>query len=279
QKKLNWTNDFAQNYADPFYFLSADAPLEDQLKFYQRIVQTHFDELTGLLLVEVQAPTPIRAEQMLQEILTESERFVNEISHKIARDQMKFAESELAIARHNYEAKRNALIEFQNANNLLDAKSLAESRATTISELENTLTTERANLKALRSTLAPTSPQVRQQQIKIAAIEQQLNIEKQQLVSSADGARLNVVASQFQNLTVDAGIAEESYKLAVSALENSRIEASKKIRSLVTVASPHVAQEPIYPQRLYSLASRVVLLLLMYGVARFIITTIEDHRD
>lgn len=279
QKNLSWVQAYASQHTDPLYFIDAEAPVEDLLEFYNRIVTTHFDDLTGLLEIEVQAPTPELAENMLIAILKESERFVNEISHKMARDQMTFFESELAIARRNYEAKKNNLIAFQASNNVLDANAVAQSRSEIIAGLESLLTSERAQLSNLLSTLNPSSPQVRQQKTKIAAIERQLQDEKKRLVSPSDGDQLNVVAAKYQNLMIDAGIAEESYKLAVTALENARIEASKKIRSLVTVVSPSLPQRAIYPDRLYNLATLLVLLLLLYGVARFVIATIEDHRD
>ncbi|MFE0838839.1 ABC transporter permease [Achromobacter insolitus] len=279
RQKLNWVEAYSDQVTDPLFYLSKEAPSEDLLKFYRRIVQTHFDEFTGLLEVEVQTPTPALSKAMLDEILTESERFVNELSHKIARDHLSFAERELGTARRNYIEKRDVLIAFQGANNLLDAKSSAISRAATLAGLEDSLTKERAHMKALRSTLDAQAPQVRQQQVKIRAIEQQLAAEKKELISSVGGEQLNVIASEYQNLTVDAGIAEESYKLAVTALENARIEASKKIRSLVTVVRPAIAERALYPDRLYNLATLFVLLVLLYGVARFVIATIEDHRD
>ncbi|OZI76739.1 ABC transporter permease [Bordetella genomosp. 2] len=279
QREFNWIQAYSTQNTDPLYFISEDEPAEDLLKFYNRIVTVHFDVQTGLLEIEVQAPTAQLAENMIGGILKESERFVNEISHKIARDQMKFFEVELGNAKRNYEEKKKDLIAFQSVNNLLDANAVAQSRSEIIAGLETLLTTERAHLKALLSALNSSSPQVQQQRTKIRAIEQQLDSEKKHLVSAADGDRLNVIASRFQNLTIDAGIAEESYKLAVTALENARIEASKKIRSLVTVVSPNLAQRAIYPDRLYNLATLFVLLLLLYGVARFVIATIEDHRD
>lgn len=279
EKNFSWIEVYGTQRTDPMYFVSKEDSAEDLLKFYNRIVTTHFDDLTGLLEVEVQSPNPEFAERMLGGILKESERFVNEISHKMARDQMKFFETELANAKRNYEEKKGSLIAFQSANNILDANAAAQSRSEIIAGLDSLLTTERANLIALLSTLNNSSPQVRQQRARIKAIEKQLEAEKKQLISSADGDQLNVIASRFQNLTIDAGIAEESYKLAVTALENARIEASKKIRSLVTVVSPNLAQRPIYPARIYNLATLLVLLLLLYGVARFVIATIEDHRD
>ena len=98
-------------------------------------------------------------------------------------------------------------------------------------------------------------------------------------MSSTDGSQLNVVASAFQQLTLDAGIAEASYKTAVAALDNARIEASKKIRTLVTVVSPNTPQQALYPERLYNLATILLGLLMLYGITRFILASIEDHRD
>ena len=80
-------------------------------------------------------------------------------------------------------------------------------------------------------------------------------------------------------MTLDAGIAEESYKTAVAALDNARIEASKKIRTLVTVVSPNTPQLALYPERLYNLATILLGLLMLYGITRFILASIEDHRD
>lgn len=279
QEKLNWSEHYAQRWRDPLYWLLGDAPREDVLKYYQRIVTAHFDEQTGLLSINVEAFDPQFAEQTLDVMLRESERFVNELSHRMAREQMAFAQSELANARKVYEERREDLLAFQSTSHLLDAEAAARARAEVITELEANLTKERTTLKGLLATLNPNTPQVRQQRNRIQAMEHQLVAETQRLVSQKDGDKLNVVASRYRNLTIDAAIAEEAYKFAVSSVESARIEASKKLRSLVTVVSPNLPDKAIYPERLYNLVSLLIGLLLLYGIARFIIAAIEDHRD
>jgi capsular polysaccharide transport system permease protein len=279
QEKVKWSEHYAQRWRDPLYLLWADAPREDLLKFYQRMVTTHFDEQTGLLGVEVQAFDPNFAEQTLRVMLSESERFVNELSHRMAREQMAFAQGELAKARENYEEQRDALLVFQTTNNLLDAEAAAKARADVIAELEANLTKERTTLKGMLGTLDSNTPQVRQQRNRISAMEQQLAVESRRLLSEKGGDKLNVVASRYRNLTIDAAIAEETYKFAVSSVESARIEASKKLRSLVTIVSPNMPDKAIYPQRIYNLITLFIALLLFYGIARFVIATIEDHRD
>lgn len=280
QQNLKWSSHYTGQLRDPFFWVGNSVSQEDLLKFYRRMVQAHYDEMTGLLLIEVQALTPEFAQVTLQAILEESERFVDVLSHNMAHDQMRFAQSELVLARRNYEEKQQLMVQFQNDNELLNAETLAESRALIISTLESELTKERANLKALRSTLGANTPQIRQQVVRIKALEEQLEVEKKTLVSSpVHGSKLNVIAAKFRDLQIEVGIAEESYKTAVVAVENARIEAGKKIRSLVEVVTPNMPEDAIYPHRLYNLFTLLIGLLLIYGITRFILATIEDHRD
>ncbi|WP_315132098.1 ABC transporter permease [Achromobacter marplatensis] len=279
QQKLDWSVHYSGNKRDPLFWLSNNAQREDLLDYYRRIVTARFDEQTGLLSVSVQAFDPRFSEEVLRVMLGESERFVNELSHRMAREQMAFAQSELAKARAVYENRREDMLTFQNSNNLLDAEATAKARGEIIVDLEANLTKERTSLKALVGTLNSDTPQVRQQRNRINALEQQLAAEIQRLVSQKGGDKLNVVASKYRNLTIDAAIAEEAYKFAVGSVESARIEASKKLRSLVTVVSPNLPDKAIYPERIYNLLTLSIALLLFYGIARFVIATIEDHRD
>ena len=279
EDRVQWIEQYAGQRSDLFFWLDKDAEREDLLKYYQRMVSAHYDETTGLLRVEVQAFMPELSEKMLRTILQASEHFVNEVSHNIAREQMKFAQSELETARLNYAKQKTQLLTFQDVNKVLDGGTTAQSRATIVADLESQYTKEQALLTEMTFKLRGDAPQVRQQRQKVEAITQQLTKEKRLLVSSPQGSQLNVVASRFQQLTLDAGIAEESYKTAVAAVDNARIEASKKIRTLVTVVSPNTPQLALYPERWYNLATILLGLLMLYGITRFILASIEDHRD
>ncbi|KPG98570.1 ABC transporter permease [Pseudomonas sp. RIT-PI-q] len=279
EDRLHWVEQYTAQRNDPFFWLKADTPREELLEYYQRMVSAHYDETTGLLKVEVQAFNPELAEQMVKTILEASEHFVNEVSHSIAREQMRFAQGELEGAKKNYTKRKEELLRFQNVNKVLDGKSSAQGRASIIDTLEGEYSKERAVLTEMLYKLRQDSPQVKQQQQRVNAIREQLATEKRLLVSAPDGDQLNVVASRFQQLMLDAGIAEETYKTAVAALDNARIEASKKIRTLVTVVTPNTPQMALYPEHLYNLATIFLALLLLYGITRFLIASIEDHRD
>jgi capsular polysaccharide transport system permease protein len=279
EQRLHWVEHYSAQRKDVFHWLDKDASQEDLIKFYRRMVSAHYDETTGLLTVGVQAYTPEMSELLLTTILELSERFVNEVSHGIAREQMSFAKSELESARKSYAVRKEQLLSFQNDNKVLDGKTSAQGRAEIIATLEGEYSKQQAIATEMQYKLRMDSPQVQQQKLRVNAIKAQLSAEKRLLVSAPDGDQANVIASRYQQLTLDAGIAEDSYKIAVAALDNARIEASKKIRTLVTVVTPNTPELALYPERVYNLATILIALLMLFGITRFLIASIEDHRD
>ena len=279
EKELDWSAHYKGQVSDPLFWLAQDSPREDVLEFYQRVVTATLDETNGLLKVAVQAYEPAFAKKTLDLIVATSQAFVNELSRQMAREQLRFARGELALARQTYEQKRAVLVAFQRKSNVLDIESTAIARATLINEIEAQLVNSRAELSALLATLGSGSPQVRQRQNMIASLEKELAVEQTRLTSTqADGA-INVLASEYRELVIDAGIAEEAYKLSVAAVENARIESTKQLRALLVIVKPNLPDEASYPDRLYNLIALFLGLLMLYGIFRFLVATIEDHRD
>ena len=279
ERELDWAAHYQGHLRDPLYWLASDATQEERLKFYRRVVSANFDDTNGLLNIAVQAFDPVFAQQALDLIVSTSQAFVNELSRQMAREQLRFAQGELALARRTYEQKRQYLIDFQRTSNVLDLEAAATARATLINEMESELVKARAQLSALIAELSPTSPQVLQRRNTINSLEQEIAIERQRLTSSQTDSGLNVLASEYRELMIDTGIAEEAYKFAVAAVENARIETTKQLRALLVIVQPNLPDEPTYPERLYNLVALLLGLLMLYGIFRFVAATINDHRD
>ncbi|MEE4239792.1 MAG: hypothetical protein V2I51_23985, partial [Anderseniella sp.] len=208
---------------DPLFRLHAGTSQEWFLRYYRNRVEVVFDDLTGLLSVRVQAFDPELAQKANAEIIAQSERFVNEISHRMAREQMAFAETEMLKARERYQAAKNQLIAFQNKHKVLDPLAQAQATATLSAQLESEIAHKEAELKTLTGYLQDNAPQVAVIRNQVAALKAQLDKERRK-VASQDGSRLNRLASEYQNLAIEAGFAEDAYKAALTAMETTRIE-------------------------------------------------------
>jgi len=276
--KLDLRAAYGAEKLDLIYRLWGDTSQEWFLSYYRNRVEVLFDDLTGLLTVRVQGFEPEFSQAVSREILAQSERFINEISHRLAREQLAFAEGELRKAADRMQIAKGQLVAFQNKHGLFDPLSQAQAGAGLGFQLDAEIARKEAELTAMLGYLQESAPQVVKHRNEIAALKAQARIE-QKKVASGGGQRLNTLAAQFQNLTLEAGFAEEAYKAALSAVETTRIEASRKIKSLVVIQSPSKPQIAEYPQRLYNLATLLVALILLYGIVLLAIATVKDHQD
>jgi capsular polysaccharide transport system permease protein len=264
---------------DPFYRLWGGASQEWFLEFYRARVEVQFDEIAGLLNVRVQGFEPEFARKLNAAILRESEAFVNAYSQRIAREQMQFAEAELERAAQRLQAAKNEVLSFQTKYKLLDPTAEAQASGALVAELQAALAKQEAELRALRSYLNDDSFQVQALRNQVDALRKQLEAERSRATNGQRDVRLNEQAARFQDLMLRAGFAEDAYKLALSAVENARIDATRKLKSLVVIESPHQPEEAIYPRRLYNLVTLFIVCCLLYGLTRLIVATIREHQD
>ncbi|MEW5789230.1 MAG: capsular biosynthesis protein [Pseudomonadota bacterium] len=270
---------YGQPLLDPVYRLFPGVSQEWFHWYFQNRVELEFDEASSLLTVRVDGFTPEFAQAVNAEILAQSERFVNEISHKLAREQMAFADEELRKARDRYQQAKSRMVAFQNKHGLLDPQAQAQATATLSTQLEGDLARKEAELKALLSYLQEDSHQVVALRNEVAALKAQLAEERARVAGSGSNGRLNALAAQFQDYILDAGFAEDAYKLALATVESTRIEATRKLKGVVVVEAPTRSETAEYPQRAYNLITLLVALSLIYGITRLVIATLHDHRD
>lgn len=263
---------------DLIYRLLPDASQEWFHTYYQNRVEVLYDDANGLLTIRTEAFEPELARAINAEILVQSEQFVNEISHRLARDQMSFAESELRKAGDRLQSAKARLVSFQNRNKLFDPMAQAQATAALSVQLEGEIARKEAELKTMLGYLQEGAPQIVALTNEISSLKRQMDSERAKIASTG-GGKLNTLAAEFQSLTLEAGFAEDAYKAALSAVETTRIDASRKIKSLVIIESPVRPQVAEYPRRLYNLVTLLLGLTLLYGIVRLVVATIKDHRD
>ncbi len=278
-ERLDLRTAFASPLTDPFFRLTRGARQERFLSYYRDRVDVHVDERSGLVRVRTQGFTPELAAALNREIITISERFINESSHRLAREQMEFAETELKKARHALDHARAQLVAFQEKHGVLDPVSQATANTGVTVELQSTIARQEAELKSLLNYLNEDAPPVRALNAQLEGMRAQLEIESRRAMSSADGTSLNVLAGSFQELFAEVAFAQDSYKATLTAVEAARVESTRKLKSLVLVESPAEPESPVYPRRVYTLIALLLALGLLYGIARLVVATIEDHQQ
>ncbi|WP_257906144.1 capsular polysaccharide export system, inner membrane protein [Campylobacter lari] len=279
EEKIQIRELYQKQKLDFFYSISSSADQEDFLKYYQnRVKIIQENSVNGLLRVEVEGFDPQSAHLIASTIVKESEKFINEISHKAARDQMQFAEEELLRFKKRYQKAKDELLAFQNKYGVFDPLKQAEGTLKLIAELESKIAAKEAELLMMQSYINDNAPQIVTIKSEITALKKQLQKEKSKVSSPKSSQKLNDLAAKFQDLTIEAGFAESAYTAALKAYESARIEALRKIKQVVIVQSPSLPQSAKYPEALYDILTVFMILSLIYGIVKFIKMIIEEHR-
>lgn len=279
-KELKVRDHFATVHADLLHWARRGSSQEEFLRYFRDRVQVTYDDVASLLTVRVEGFDPDFAQKLNRAILQESERFVNEYSQKIARDQLLFAEGELKTSAQRVERAKAQLLEFQTRNRQLDPIFQAEASGALTAELLATKARLEGELNALLAYMTEDAPQVRALRSRIAATSKQAEAERARgTMPTGQGERLNQQAVEFQGLKMQAEFAVDAYKIALGAVENARIDATRKLKSLVVIEPPSRPQTAEYPQRLYTLFTVFALSLLIYAITRLVLATIREHQD
>jgi len=280
EAELNLRAHYASPKLDLPFRLAAGSSQEDFLAYYRQRVHVSLDDASSLLTVQVQAFDPQFAQRLNKRILEESEKFVNESSRHIAREQLRFAEGEAKTASERVRAAKDQLLTFQSKNRLIDPAGQVQASSFITAELQGSLARRQAELKGLQAYLNDSAPQVQQMRSEVNALQAQIDVERSRATSAdRDGQRLNALAADFLGLKLSVDFSLDGYRLALAAVENARIETTRKLKSIVTIEPSSLPETAEFPLFFYNLATTFVACLLLYAIARLVLATIREHQD
>ena len=252
--------------------------IEDFHTFYLKRIHVDLDDYAGVLRINVEAHDPQMAQQIAEVLLQEGERHMNTMGQRLAEEQVRFLERQVDNLSQRFNAARQDLLDYQNANGLVSPTGTIESLGAVVAGLESELTNLRAKRSVLSSYQSPDSPEVIRIDAEIKALIEQIAQEKGRMAQRSGGA-LNTVSSEYQRLELKAQFAQDSYSGALAALENTRIEAARKLKQVSILQSPTLPEYPIKPQRIYNIGVIIIFAFFLGLILHMMLLIIKDHRD
>lgn len=277
-KQLGLKAHYQSHKADYFSRLPTNVSREDFLKYYREHLALRLDDLSGVLTIELQAFDPVYGQRVVGLMLKESEGFINKLGHQVALEQLSFVEKEVDRAYQRVQNEKAKVLEFQNNHHLISPESTSSARLGVVSQIEAQLAQQQAQLKQLQSYMKATAPAVVSVQARVDALSEQLAQEQRRLTGT-DKDAMNEVTARYMDVQTQATLAADLYKSGLISLEQARVEAYRKLKHLLVVSQPTLAEDAEYPRRLYNLATIGVLLCLLYGLVVMGVATLREHQD
>ena len=258
--------------------LSSNSTMEDYVEYYQKHVQVIHDELSDVLMVEVQTFDADYSLTVAQALLTISEKFINDLGSKMAGEQMAYAQEEVERSYAILTKNQSDLIVFQDKFKLFSPEQQSGALLTAINGIESSIITEETELKSLLAFMRNDAPEVKAKQIRVTALREQLAQEKKRLTSE-DQQSLNKINVNYQEIKLNTELAADLYKSALAGLEVVRAEAYRKLKHLLVIEHPALAEEDKYPRRIHSILTWFIVLLLSYFIGRLILSIVKEHQE
>ncbi len=278
-EKLKLRDHYSGSYDLLSRMLRRDASFEWFLRHYQDRVEAEYDEYTGILTIRAQAYTQDMAYAIGRALVEEGERFMNELAHRLAREQVAYAEREVVAVSERVSQSRQTLLAFQNKHGLVSPTGTVESLSAVTSRLEGELTGLQAKRRSLESYLTSTAPDLVQINNQVRAVEQQLAAERARLASPNGKGTLNRVAEEYDRLLLESYFHQDVYRTALAALERARIDANRTLKKLSIIQAPTLPDSSTEPARLYMIVAFLLGTLILTGILQLLVDIVREHRD
>jgi capsular polysaccharide transport system permease protein len=277
--ELGFREHYASQGVDVFSRLAdKQAPMEELHEYYLKRISVELDEYAQVLRIKVQAFSPGMSHAIASLLLQEGENQMNAMGQRLAEEQVRFLEKQVQQLSEHFQLARRKLLDYQNANGLVSPTGTVESLNAVVANLEGQLANLKARHTALSSYQSARSPEVLRVFSEIKALNQQIGQERARMAQQSGGA-LNAVSSEYQTLELKAQFAQESYSTALAALENTRIEAARKLKQVSVLQSPTFPEYAVEPERFYNSVVFTILALFVGLIMQMLVLIIKDHRD
>ncbi len=250
------------------------------LEYYRDKVKPILNPETGTLQVSVETFDPKLSKEVLDFILKKSEEFVNNNNHKAADEQLRFIDKEITNIKGKLDIARENLIAYQKTSKFFTPKAEAEQASKKIMILEESKIKSEAEYNAKKTFLHENSPKMITLKETIIQLEAQIKTEKAKMlgVDGKGNSGINDHTDKYKLLEADLELRSEEYKNALITYEKVKIEATRKLKQLILVATPQLPDYPIYPNKKLNILYAFVILLMVYGIVSLLKDIVKEHK-
>ena len=277
-KKFGLISEYKSDKYDIVQRLRQDATYEKSLKFYNNMLNTHFDETSGIFHIGYAHSDAQKSKEILEFLVAEVENQINELNRKNAKKQLDFSEGEYFKAKGKMDASSSLLESYQNKNRMLDPAVEATAVTGVISSLEVTLTQKNIEYATKTSYLNEGSYELQALKNEIKEIKNSIDNQKKELSGTSD-KRLNKSVFEYEKLKLQFEFDTEVYKNALVQLKTTQGNVVKSAKTLSIISKPNLPDGYTYPDKPRVFITILIVMLLVYGIFTMLSAIIRDHKE
>jgi capsular polysaccharide transport system permease protein len=255
---------------------------EKILNYYESMLRVKFNSESSGIDLSAQAFTPKDSYKIVKNIIALSQEYINDINKELVKKKLTFNEELMHEGKKKLHNAKMEIIKFQNKYNIVDPTQSVKTKIAIMNELLSLLAKYETEMITMKVRLNHNSSPIKKLQNRINGIKKQIDVEKAKILTlsgeNISNEKLNYLLSQFQWLKINLEYSSQMYQSSLQAYEAEKIALNKNQVQLLVIDPPYVPDYAKYPRTLYILTSLLIILLMIFGITRMIITIINEHR-
>ncbi len=264
----------------------------DTAKHLARRTSIADDKKSGVITIEVEDESPVRARDLAQGYLDELNKLVTRTNVSAAHQERVFIEQRLHAVQADLERAQLDLSAFSSRSGTIDLGDQTRAMVEGSAQVQAELLIQRSDLESLRQMYGDDNVRVREAQARIAALES--GLEKMtgsgasaqadtavDLSGTGDGAgdlypplrQLPRLAVPYADLYRRVKAEEAAFELLTQQYELARIEEARDVPAVSVIDAPGVAEKKSFPPR--TLLTALLTFLTVASAAALIL--FRDH--
>jgi len=276
EDKLHLRRHYSDERIDWYSRLPAGASLEEFHEYLSSHMTVTPSADSHLISIHVEAFTRDFARDVVNAILERSQIFVDNLNARVTDEQSRFFENQLSISESRLKDAKNQLLTFQRENRLFSTDVEATMINTNIAALEKLLLDKQGELAIKLRDLNEASPVIQLLRAEIETVKKQLGGEKERL-SGGSGGAVSELDARYREIQFNLEFVGNLYKSNMTQLEQARIEAIQRLKYLVVVTQPSLADASLYPNRPYVVGTAMIVCLMIYFIVSLLVAIVREH--
>lgn len=277
-KEFSLREHYESDALDMIERLYSFSTMKDVLSLYESRLQISYDELSSTLDIEFLHADPAMAKKILEFILIHAGETLNLYDKENGNILLDFIQDQESQNKRLLTRSIEKLLAYQNAHKTIDPSIDIEAKSSILGELEAKLVQKETEYDSLRQYMNPKSTDLKLLRGEIASLKRK-SVEIKSKLAGSEKSDLNENVFDFETLKAEVEFAKERYKQTLVQLDLAMIQSTQNSKNLIVVTRPTLPDYYSQPNKIKSIITMFLLLLLTYGIFSMIHVIIKDHRD
>lgn len=280
QKRIDIRRLYSREGIDWYSRLNPSVLLEGLVAYWNGMVRSSYDQVTGISMVQVRA---FRAEDALliaTTMVDMSEELITGVARRPQRDAVRFAEEDLQRAQDRLKLVSSEMTRFRDTERVIEPSSnLVLSNTQLASALRANISQLQTELSSLTNQkLAPQAPARLVLESRLKAVKEQLAVVENEVGAPRENAKpLSRVVGLYEQLELERSFAQESVKSALRNLEAARANALIQHMYVTPFVKPVLPESPTRPRRLLAVLLVAMICLLAWSAGLLLFRSVREH--